>query len=152
MMEIRRSRIGGTLLGIQPCKMRFGIVLRFPAEKISRPVIRPSPVVGRHAEQNGATKHRHGKDALDKPHKIIIAQPCGKHAVVLRLRLAGRNPDTCRFNAEFLEIEARQCLAKGLGNTIKRIRPDADRLIEITRHRMVTDGMNRTGVENPAAA
>ena len=151
-MEIRGGRIRIALFRIQPCQMCFGIVLRFPTKEIGRPVVRPSPVVCRYTEQNGAAKHRNGEDAFDKSEKIVIAQPGGKHPVVLRLRLAGGNPDTSRFNAEFLEIESRQRLAEGLGHTIERVGPDADRLVKIGRHRMVPDGVDRAGVENPAAA
>ena len=118
MMEIRGGRIKIALFRIQPCQMYFGIVLRFPTKEIDRPVIRPSPVVCRHTEQNRAAKHRNGEDAFNKPDKIVIAQLGGKHTVVLWLCLTGGNPDTSRFDAEFLKIEPRQRLAEGLGHTI----------------------------------
>jgi len=109
--------------------MRFSIIVRFPAKEICRAVVCPSPVVGQHAEPNGAAKHRNGEDAFDKSDKIVEALPGGKHAVVLRLRLTGGNFDTSRFNAEFLEIEPRQRLAESLGHTIQCVGPDADRLV-----------------------
>ena len=109
--------------------MRFSIILRFPAKEICRPVVWPSPVVGRHAEQNGAAKHRNGEDSFDKSDKIVKAQPGGKHAVVLRLQLTGSNSDTSRFNTEFPEIEPRQRFAEGLGHTIQCVGPDIDRLV-----------------------
>ena len=109
--------------------MRFSIIVRFPAKEIGRPVVCPSPVVGRHAEKNGAAKHRNGEDAFDKSDKIVIAQPGGKHAVVLRLRLTGGNSDTSRFNAEFVKIEPRQRLAESLGHNIQCVGPDAYRLV-----------------------
>ena len=129
MMEFRGCGIRIPLFRIQPCQMHFGIVLWFPAKDIGRTVVCPSPIVGRHAEQNGAAKHRNGEDAFDKPDKTLITQSGGKHAVILRLWLTGSNCDTSRFNAEFLKIEPRQRLAERLGHTIKCVGPDADRLI-----------------------
>ena len=86
--------------------------------------------------------------AFNQVNHIGKAQPGGQVTAVDRLRETGIDAQTGRFDAKFVEIHFRQIFDKTLGNAIKRVRVMRGIRIGADFATLVTDGVDRTSVNN----
>src|SRR6185503_17953878 len=81
----------------------------------------PGSSVFRCSPNNPAAEQRRVETSFDHADQIIMTEPCGKVAWLVRFGQTSANPDRQAFDPVLVPVESRQQLAIGLGKTIETI-------------------------------